>query len=168
MIHITINGKPVETKQYTSKSFYNEYIGKDLTNGYVMLMNDPTREYYKLYEIDYDRHMYDGYNWRYVNLPVEDIKKICANAEKEITSIDDLSFGDYKRIIENPNLWDKLKINADKKLLTERLDNIRKIRNEIMHFAPDSIDKEAIGVLNDTSKYLATLIKYKYPEGKEN
>lgn len=99
---------------------------------------------------------------------VEDIKKICANAEKEITSIDDLSFGDYKRIIENPNLWDKLKINADKKLLTERLDNIRKIRNEIMHFAPDSIDKEAIGVLNDTSKYLATLIKYKYPEGKEN
>ena len=36
-----INGKPVETKQYTPKSFYNEYIGKDLTNGYVMLMNDP-------------------------------------------------------------------------------------------------------------------------------
>ena len=99
---------------------------------------------------------------------VEDIKKICANAEKEITSIDDLSFGDYKRIIENPNLWGKLKIHADKKLLTDRLDEIRKIRNEIMHFAPDGIDKEAIVVLNDTSKYLATLIKYKYPEGKEN
>ena len=46
---------------------------------------------------------------------LEDIKKICANAEKDITSIDDLSFGDYKRIIENPELWDKLKINADKK-----------------------------------------------------
>ena len=99
---------------------------------------------------------------------VEDIKKICANAEKEITSIDDLSFGDYKRIIENPNLWGKLKIHADKKLLTDRLDESRKIRNEIMHFAPDGIDKEAIVVLNDTSKYLATLIKYKYPEGKEN
>jgi CBS domain pair protein len=99
---------------------------------------------------------------------VEDIKKICANAEKEITSIDDLSFGDYKRIIENPNLWGKLKIHADKKMLTDRLDEIRKIRNEIMHFAPDGIDKKAIVVLNDTSKYLATLIKYKYPEGKEN
>lgn len=101
-------------------------------------------------------------------LLLEDIKNICQNAEKEITSIDDLSFGDYKRIIENPELWDKLKINADKKLLTERLDKIRKIRNEIMHFAPDSIDKDSIVVLNDTSKYLATLIKYKYQEVKEN
>ena len=99
---------------------------------------------------------------------LEDIKKICANAEKDITSFDDLSFGDYKRIIENPGLWDKLKINADKKLLTERLDKIRKIRNEIMHFAPDSIDKDSIVVLNDTSKYLATLIKYKYQGVKED
>ena len=99
---------------------------------------------------------------------LEDIKKICANAEKDITSIDDLSFGDYKRIIENPELWDKLKINADKKLLTERLDKIRKIRNEIMHFAPDCIDKDSIVVLNDTSKYLATLIKYKYQGVKED
>ena len=39
-----------------------------------MLMNDPSREYYKCYEIDYDRHRYDGKNWTYVNLPVEDIK----------------------------------------------------------------------------------------------
>ena len=93
---------------------------------------------------------------------LDDIKKICVNTEKDITSIDDLSFGDYKRIIENPDLWDKLNINADKKLLTERLDEIRIIRNEIMHFAPDSIDKKSIVVLNDTSKYLANLIKYKY------
>ena len=68
-------------------SFYNEYIGKDLTNGYVMLMNDPTREYYKLYEIDYDRHMYDGYNWRYVNLPVEDIKKMAIASIKDSTAM---------------------------------------------------------------------------------
>ena len=39
-----------------------------------MLLNDPTRPYYKLYEIDLDRHTYDGENWRYINLPVEDIK----------------------------------------------------------------------------------------------
>lgn len=82
-----INGKPVETKRYTPKSFYNEYIGKDLTDGYVMLMNDPTREYYKLYEIDYDRHMYDGYNWRYVNLPVDDIKKMAIASIKDSTAM---------------------------------------------------------------------------------
>ena len=86
----------------------------------------------------------------------------------DISSIDDLSFGDYKCIIENPRLWDKLKIDADNKLLVERLDEIRKIRNEIMHFAPDSIDEKAIGVLDNTSKYLGSLIKYKYRDVREN
>src|SRR3712207_7798128 len=43
----------------------------------------------------------------------------------------DLSFGHYLRIIETPGFWDKLKIYTDKKMLTERLEAIRKIRNEI-------------------------------------
>ena len=41
-----------------------------------MLMNDPSREYGKVYEIQYDRHVYDGQNWLYVNLPVERIKEM--------------------------------------------------------------------------------------------
>lgn len=69
-------GNPVHTKEYTPQSFYQEYIGEDLTDNYVMLMNDPSREYYKLYEIDFDRHVYDGKNWTYVNLPVEEIKEM--------------------------------------------------------------------------------------------
>ena len=41
---------------------------------YVMIMNDPTREYYKRYEIENYRNTYEGLNWVYVNLPNEDIK----------------------------------------------------------------------------------------------
>ncbi len=78
-------GKPVSTKQYTPKSFYDEYVGEDLTNNYIMLMNDPSREYYKLYEIDYDRHRYDGNNWTYVNLPIEDIKEMAIKSIKDST-----------------------------------------------------------------------------------
>ena len=48
-----------------------------------MLMNDPTREYYKPYEIDYDRHTYDGENWTYINLPAEDIKKMAIESIKD-------------------------------------------------------------------------------------
>ena len=80
-------GNPVETKTYTPKSFYDEYIGDDLTGDYVMLMNDPSRPYYKLYEIDYDRHMYDGYNWTYINLPVEDIKAMAIASIKDSTAM---------------------------------------------------------------------------------
>ena len=63
-----------ETK--TPKQFYQDLLGYDLEGGYVMLMNDPSREYGKVYEIQYDRHLYDGQNWLYVNLPVERIKEM--------------------------------------------------------------------------------------------
>ena len=94
----TING---ETKEYTPLSFYQEYLGNDLTNNYVMLMNDPSREYYKCYEIDFDRHVYDGKNWTYVNLPVEDIKAMAIESIKDSTmmyfSCDVAKFLDSKR-----------------------------------------------------------------------
>ncbi len=63
-------------KTYTPVQFYNELLGYDLQNNYVMLMNDPCREYGKVYEIEYDRHVYDGHNWLYINLPIEDIKEM--------------------------------------------------------------------------------------------
>lgn len=77
------DGMAVDTKTYTPQSFYKTYFGNDLKNDYVMLMNDPTREYYKLYEIEYDRHGYDGYNWTYVNLPIEDIKQMAIASIKD-------------------------------------------------------------------------------------
>ncbi len=69
-------GNYVSSGTYTPKSFYKEFLGEDLESGYVMLMNDPCHEYYKVYEIEYDRHVYDGQNWVYLNLPVEDIKQM--------------------------------------------------------------------------------------------
>jgi len=64
-----------EAKTYTPLSFYKEILGIDMTE-YVMFMNDPTREYNKVYEIEYDRNMADGKNWKYVNLPVDALKKM--------------------------------------------------------------------------------------------
>lgn len=81
------DGKPISTKKYTPKSFYEEYIGEDLENNYIMVMNDPSREYYKVYEIDLDRHVYDGENWVYLNLPIEDIKTMAIASIKDNTAM---------------------------------------------------------------------------------
>lgn len=78
-----LDGNVVSRKTYTPKSFYDEFIGEDLENNYVMVMNDPCREYGKVYEIDYDRHVYDGHNWLYVNLPVERIKEMAIASIKD-------------------------------------------------------------------------------------
>ena len=78
-------GNAVSTKTYTPQSFYQEFAGNDLRNDYIMLMNDPSREFYKLYEIDYDRHTYDGKNWTYINLPIDDIKEMAIASLKDST-----------------------------------------------------------------------------------
>ncbi len=80
-------GEFVSCKTYTPKSFYDEYVGADLENNYVMVMNDPTREYNKVYEIDYDRHVYDGQNWLYVNLPLCRIKEMAIASIKDNTAM---------------------------------------------------------------------------------
>lgn len=78
-------GNPVETERYTPMSFLKKYGDENLINNYVMLMNDPSREYYQCYEIDFDRHRYDGHNWTYVNLPIEEIKEMAIASLKDST-----------------------------------------------------------------------------------
>ena len=74
-------------KTVTPVQFYQELLGYDLVNNYVMLMNDPSREYGKVYEIQYDRHLYDGHNWLYVNLPVDKIKEMAVASIKANTAM---------------------------------------------------------------------------------
>ena len=77
-------GKPLgEPKTYTPKSFYDEVVGHPLNGTFIMAMNDPRRPYYKTYEVEYDRHTYDGHNWCYVNLPMEDIAQMAIAALKD-------------------------------------------------------------------------------------
>lgn len=78
-------GEPVSTATYTPQSFYRTFAGNDLQGDYIMLMNDPSRPYWKLYEIDLDRHTYDGRNWTYINLPIDEIKKMAIASIKDAT-----------------------------------------------------------------------------------
>ena len=76
-------GELVSTEKYTPKSFCEKMVDYNLEDGYVMLMNDPLREYYKVYRIEYDRHVYDGHDWVYVNLPLDEIKQMAIASIKD-------------------------------------------------------------------------------------
>ena len=67
------DNKISELINYTPITFYKKWVNINLTD-YVMFMNDPSRPFYKLYEIDYDRHLLEGGNWKYINLPINEIK----------------------------------------------------------------------------------------------
>ena len=79
-------GKSISEQQtYTPKEFYQKVCagGEDLNADYVMLMNDPSRPYHQVYEIDYDRHLYDGHNWLYLNLPMDELKPMAIASLKD-------------------------------------------------------------------------------------
>ena len=74
-------------KRYTPKSFYEETVGGPLNNSFVMVMNDPRRPFYKTYEVEWDRHTYDGHNWKYINLPMDDIEAMAIASIKDGTKL---------------------------------------------------------------------------------
>ncbi|WP_314314651.1 C1 family peptidase [Hoylesella marshii] len=77
------DGKAVTPlKTYTPQSFFKETVGESLDGRYIMLMNDPRRPYYKTYEIEYDRHTYDGHNWKYLNLPMDEVAEVAVASLK--------------------------------------------------------------------------------------
>ena len=72
-------------RKFTPQQFYQEMFADDLNANYIMLMNDPTRDYWKTYEIQYDRHTYDGHNWLYLNVPMDEIKQAAIASIKDST-----------------------------------------------------------------------------------
>ena len=78
------SGKAVgPAKEYTPQSFYQEVVGGPINGTFIMAMNDPRRPYYKTYEVEYDRHSYDGHNWKYINLPMDDIEQMAIASLKD-------------------------------------------------------------------------------------
>ena len=105
------DGNIRELKDYTPMQFYKEVTPADYSpENYIMIMNDPTREYYKIYEIKNYRNTMEGVNWTYLNLPNEDIKaaaiaSIKAN-EAMYTSCDVGKFLNMSEGILDPSMYD--------------------------------------------------------------
>ena len=72
-----------KAKEYTPQEFFKEVVGGPINGTFIMAMNDPRRPYYKTYEVEYDRHTYDGHNWKYINLPMDDIEQMAIASLKD-------------------------------------------------------------------------------------
>lgn len=79
------------------------------------------------------------------------------DSTREIHDVSDLTFGEYLRLLEDPRRWDKLNIRIDRRAFTKDLDEIRRIRNDVMHFDPDGIGEDDIATLRRFVKFLQRL-----------
>lgn len=76
---------------------------------------------------------------------------------REIRNVADLTFGEYIRLLETPANWERLGFALARPLFIERLGEIRRIRNEVMHFHPDALPPEDLALLRDTVKFMQAL-----------
>ncbi len=73
--YVDKSGKVKLVKNYTPQKFFEDIKPANFApDSYIMIMNDPTRPYYKVYDIKNYRNTEEGTNWVYLNLPNEDLK----------------------------------------------------------------------------------------------
>jgi hypothetical protein len=69
------------------------------------------------------------------------------DASRPIEDISDLGFGDYLRLLQEPSRWERIRLGLDRKCFIKELDEVRQIRNDVMHFDPDGIGDNDLAAL---------------------
>lgn len=80
-----------------------------------------------------------------------------ADPERKVSSVADLTFGEYRRLLEAPERWARTKLPIDRGVFIEMLERVRAIRNDVMHFDPDGVPPDDLAVLRDFARFLSTL-----------
>lgn len=63
---------------------------------------------------------------------------------KELKSHDDMTMGHYQRVLENPECWSTLGWALDRTAFIGQLDELRQVRNDVLHFNPDGVPDGAV------------------------
>lgn len=79
------------------------------------------------------------------------------DTNRTVSGVADLTFGEYVRLLSDKNRWAKLQLRIDRKEFISRLDRVREIRNDVMHFDPQGIDPEALRTLREFVHFLKEL-----------
>ncbi len=74
-----------------------------------------------------------------------------------VSSVDDLSFGEYLRLLQVPDYWSQLGLKVDAAVVLKRLEEVRAIRNAVMHFRSGAVDGTDLDSLRLTEVFLAAL-----------
>lgn len=76
----------------------------------------------------------------------------------------DLTFGEYCRLLGKEERWRQAGIQASRKEFISRLERVREIRNDVMHFDPDGPDPEDVLLLQQTARFVESLTQAGAPQ----
>jgi CBS domain-containing protein len=87
---------------------------------------------------------------------VDELKQAIDERDKErpVHSVADLTLGEFTRLLEEPGRWSRVKLRLDRKEFVKLLDQVRQIRNDVMHFDPDGIGEYDSETLTQCARLL--------------
>ena len=96
----------------------------------------------------------------YGKFTLEQLRAASVSEEGQpIESSGDLTLGGYCRLLENKDNWKALKLNIDRAEFVNRLNDVRQIRNDVMHFNPDGLSEDETRKLQDIARFFENLVR---------
>jgi CBS domain-containing protein len=92
-------------------------------------------------------------------ITLEDLAVLDSGAPpiRKLQNIADLTLGEYVRVFQQPQIWTKLNLVIDRGVLTTLLEEVRQIRNDVMHFDPDPMTIDELGTLKRAARFMQEL-----------
>ncbi|MEV0453921.1 CBS domain-containing protein [Catellatospora methionotrophica] len=79
----------------------------------------------------------------------ETARQACTAAKIGFKTFHEMTMGQYQAVLDNPSCWAQLGWPLDRKTFIQRLDQIRRVRNTVMHFNPDPVRAEDVAILRN-------------------
>jgi len=144
----------------------HEYVlvkGRDRRITGIITASDISRQFHQLAEPFLLLSQIENHIRRILlkHFSIEELKssKLNTDSGREVKKVADLTIGEYVRVLADPRKWERLQLRVDRAAFIERLDRVRDIRNDVMHFDPDGITRDDLTVLREFSGFLSTLQK---------
>lgn len=85
------------------------------------------------------------------------VGQVCKASGQTFKAFDNMTIGQYQTVLRDPDCWAQLGWPLDRDLFIERLDQLRKVRNNVMHFNPDPVRPSEVTKLRN---FLKVIRKY--------
>ncbi|WP_129274313.1 CBS domain-containing protein [Bradyrhizobium betae] len=83
-----------------------------------------------------------------------------APSNRKVSQIEELTLGQYIRLFQHPDIWTKLALSIDATEFVQLLDQVREIRNEVMHFDRDPMTKDQLDTLKRATRFMQHLYEF--------
>lgn len=131
----------------------NEISGIVTAADVVRLYGEMATPFFIIGEIDHLLRAFIADGWT-----IEQVAVVCdPDDERALETSDELTFGDYQRMLEAPERFSALGWPLDRATFVNRLAEVREIRNGVAHFDPDPLDPDAVASLRNFLNLLRDL-----------